>query len=294
MKILSVLLSLLIAMSASAEDLAKKFADQGWKMFDRLEFGQYEDADSYYAAVELLKQAAEYGNKDVYNTIGYIYQHHGPFTANSGHMESKDYAALIENYYNKAIANGNYNAIYNLATCYHYPNSQTGFTTDFDKALALYRMGANLGNADCLTALGSLYKDKRIPSGDKYPEVAAFECFLKAYQNQPDCCPAICPLAECYETGYGVARDEAKAFNLYLEGSNYDDYAAAKVALFYEEGRVVEKDLDKAYEYYEKATENCFLDEWITQHHHHVGYLLGKEDTPYYEEVETISISVRE
>ena len=56
----------------------------------------------------------------------------------------------------------------------------------------------------------------------------------------------------------------------------------------------MEKDLHKAYEYYEKATENAFMEEWIMQHYHHVGYLLGKEETPYYIEVQSASPSVRE
>ena len=291
MRTLSILLSLLIAISASAEDLGKKYADQAWAMYNRLEAGNAQDGDNYYATIELFKKAAANGNTSVYNTIGYIYQHQAQVTADgTAPMDSEDYADLIESYYNKAIAAGSDNAIYNLATCHHHYNSRTGFKADFDKALALYKMGANMGNVFCLTELGQMYKDELIPSTDKYPEEAAFECFLKAYENRPKNCPAICLLAECYDKGYGVARDEAKAFNLYLEGSEYNDYAAAMVGLFYEKGIVVEKDLHKAYEYYCKATENAFLDNWIIQHHHHVGYLLGKEDSPYYNEIETISI----
>lgn len=290
MRTLSIFLSLLVAISASAEDLGKQYADQAWSMYDRLQSGETKAGDSYYATIELFNEAAAYGNKDVYNIIGYIYQHQAPVYADGAEpMTSKEYATLIENYYNKAIANGSLNAIYNLATCYHHTNSRTGFESDFDKALALYRMGANQGNAFCLTELGLLYKDRSIPSNDKYPEVAAYECFSKAYENQPDNCPAICLLAECYENGYGVRRDETKAFNLYLEGSEYHYYAAAKVGLFYEEGRVVEKDLQKAYEYYDKAIGDSWKDEWIMQHAHHVAYLLGKEDSEYYIEVEAVS-----
>lgn len=50
-----------------------------------------------------------------------------------------DYAALIEDYYNQAIANGSTQAIYNLATCYYYGDA--GFEKNFNKALSLYRMG---------------------------------------------------------------------------------------------------------------------------------------------------------
>lgn len=294
MRTLAILLSLLIAIAASAEDLVKKYTDQAWAMYNRLESGDAQEGDSYYSAIELFKEAAAHGNKDVYNTIGYIYQHHAQvYAEGAGPIDPKDYAALVESYYNKAIANGSLNAIYNLATCYDRADSRTGFERDFDKALALYRMGANQGNAYCLTELGQMYRNRTISSSDKYPEVAAFECFSKAYENQPENCPAICPLAECYENGYGVKRDEPKAFNLYLEGSSYNDYAAAKVGLFYEEGRVVEKDLQKAYEYYCKATENSFLDEWIMQHYYHVAHILGKEDSEYIE-VETVSPAVAE
>lgn len=289
MRTLTILLSLLIAMSASAEDLGKRYADQAWDMWDRLEQCNEIEGDSWKKVIELFKEAATFGCKDVYNGIGYIYQHHASVL--EADMPA-DYAALIEDYYNQAIANGSTQAIYNLATCYYYGDA--GFEKNFNKALSLYRMGANQGNAFCLTQLGLLYKDRSMPSIDKYPEAAAFECFSKAYENKPENCPAICSLAECYEKGEGVARDESKAFALYLEGSEYNDYAAAKAGLFYEEGRVVEKDQHKAYEYYEKATENAFMEEWIMQHYHHVGYLLGKEETPYYIEVQSASPSVRE
>lgn len=295
MKILTILLSLLIAVSASAEDLGKKYADQAWAMYNRLESGDTQFGDSYYATIDLFSNAAANGNTDVYNAIGYIYQHQAQVVADgAAPINSEEYADLIESYYNKAIAAGSTNAIYNLATCYDHYDSRTGFKVDLDKAIALYNMGANMGNALCHTRLGQMYKDKLIPASAKYPEEAAFECFLKAYQSQQKNCPAICLLAECYDKGYGVTRDEAKAFNLYLEGSEYNDYAAAMVGFFYEVGRVVDKDLKKAYEYYCKATENAFLDEWIIEHHHHVGYLLGKEETPYYIEVQSVSPRVRE
>lgn len=212
MRTLTLLLAFIITFAASAEDLGKKYADQAWDMYNRLESGKTVDGDSYPAIIELFNQAADYGKTDVYNTIGYIYQHHAPIVIDNHSMSGKEYAALIESYYNKAIASGSHNAIYNLATCYHRPDSRTGFERDMNKAVALYRMGANAGNAFCLTELGLLYKDRYIRSAESYPEVAAFECFRKAYENQPRNCPAICPLAECYETGQGVARDEAKAF----------------------------------------------------------------------------------
>lgn len=291
MKKLLLMFFMSLAFTVSAEDLGKTYADQGWAMFDRLEQGNYAEDDSYDKAFELLNEAASYGNKAVYNTMGYICQHHSG-TLNQG-MSREKYASMIEDYYNKAIGYGNTNAIYNLATCYQQGDSYIGFERNLNKAIALFRMGAAQGNAYCLTELGQLYKRKDIEAIDNYPEVAAFECYNKAYETQPNSCPAICLLAECYEKGEGVSRDETKAFSLYLEGSEYNDYAAAKVGLFYEEGRIVEKDLQKAYEYYEKATANCFLEEWITQHHHHVGYLLGKEDTPYYNEIETVSPAVR-
>lgn len=36
------------------------------------------------------------------------------------------------------------------------------------------------------------------------------------------------------------------------------------------------------------------MDEWIMQHAHHVAYFLGKEDSEYYIEVETVSARVKE
>lgn len=290
MRTLTLLLSLLIAISASAEDFGKTYAEQAWAMWDRLDQGNEKDGDSWSNVIELFKDATTYGVKDVYNGIGYIYQHHANVLKND--IPTDKYAAMIEDYYNQAIANGSTQAIFNLATCYRKGDSFIGFEKNFNKALSLYHMGSNQGNAFCLNALGLLYKDKEISSNNNYPEVAAFECFSKAYENMPKNCPAIYSLAECYEKGEGVKRDEAKAFALYLEGSEYNDYAAAKVGLFYEEGRVVEKDLNKAYEYYSKATENAFLDEWIMQHYYHVAHILGKEDSEYIE-VEAVSPAVR-
>lgn len=288
MRNLFMLLYLLLAFTVSAEDLGKTYADQGWAMWDRIDQNNTIEGDSYEKIIDLFNQAVTYGNKEVYNGMGYLYQHR--WVRYMGPTEKcRD---MIEDYYNKAIANGSTMAIYNLGTCYLEGDSYIGFEKNFNKALAMFKMGAEQGNAYCLNQLGLFYKNRDVPSSGKYPEVAAFECFSKAYEKQPVNCPAICNLAECYEKGEGVTRDEPKAFALYLDGSKYDDYSAAKVALFYEEGRVVEKDLEKAYEYYSKATANQWMEEWIMQHYYHVAKLLGKEDSEYID-IETVSPAVR-
>ena len=61
-------------------------------------------------------------------------------------------------------------------------------------------------------------------------------------------------LGECYENGYGVEQDEAKAAELY-QLAHRAGYVPATCALgtCYEYGDGVEKDLDKAVELYCKA-----------------------------------------
>ena len=241
MRTLTILLSLLIAMSASAEDLGKRYADQAWDMWDRLEQCNEIEGDSWKKVIELFKEAATFGCKDVYNGIGYIYQHHASVL--EADMPA-DYAALIEDYYNQAIANGSTQAIYNLATCYYYGDA--GFEKNFNKALSLYRMGANQGNAFCLTQLGLLYKDRSMPSIDKYPEAAAFECFSKAYENKPENCPAICSLAECYEKVKVWHETNQKHSLCILKAQNITTMQLLKQACSMKKGALWRKTCDKA------------------------------------------------
>jgi len=283
----------------SAENLGKTYADQAWDMYDRLTQDKAVDGDSYGRAIALFKKAAGKGNKKVFNIIGYIYQYHQQEMLVEGTLkynyDCKRYSALIEGYYNKAISNGEYIAIYNLATCYDRSNSSLGFEMNLDKAVSLYRMGAGLGNAYCLNALGDLYREGTIKATDKYNSQAAFEMYLKAYQNQKDNCPSIFNLAQCYDKGEGVKRDEAKAIALYKEGSSYDADCIVALAVCYEEGRGVEKDLRKAYDLYNKALDDYFYTvDWVMERQHHVGYLLGLEDTPYSNEEQTISAKIRD
>ncbi len=122
---------------------------------------------------------------------------------------------------------------------------------DYETGAEWYRRSADLGDDRSLNNLGEMYRDGRgVP---KDPD-KAMECFLTVYERQGEEAGA----AANYIGGLYECRsfDDEKAFEWYLRGAEWgDEDAMYNLANMYEYGTFVEKDIDKAIEWYRKSYE---------------------------------------
>lgn len=74
-------------------------------------------------------------------------------------------------------------------------------------------------------------------------------------------------VALCYETGYGIEKDISKAFAWYKKAADEGDGRACyKVGLFYENGVSVKADRERAFRYFKKAAGLCMESpEWFAK-----------------------------
>lgn len=81
----------------------------------------------------------------------------------------------------------------------------------------------------------------------------ALECFT----NIEDYAPAKYMLGKCYEYGQGVEKDLEKAFNYYKRSSEYKfNLAEIKLGIWYFDGIFVDKNLITAYYYFKRQASN--------------------------------------
>lgn len=267
-------------LSMSAQEPKDLYADQAWAMYNRLNGpDDLKPADSYDNAIKLFKMAEEAGNTGVYNTIGYIYANYAQRLNERRTLDDKAYAAMVTDYYNKAIAHGSHNAYYNLGQCYEEHVYYTaGFERDFNKAVEWYQKGVKAGNTFCLVRVGDLYCDGVIPAADgQLSGEVAFRYYLKANKADAKNGEAYLRLGQCYERGTGVDADIAKAAEYYIAGAPFSDECLVQAALCYESGKGVAKDLMKACDMYGKALDNFYTADWVIEHHERLARKLGRE-----------------
>jgi len=63
-------------------------------------------------------------------------------------------------------------------------------------------------------------------------------------------------LGECYEYGYGIEKNDVKAFEYYKKSAKQEySYAQNKLGFFYESGIGIEKNLENAFYWFQKVAE---------------------------------------
>ena len=158
----------------------------------------------------------------------------------------KDEKKAVE-WYEKAAAQGNAGAQYNLGVSYY--NGQ-GVGKDEKKAVEWYEKAAAQSDADAQYALGVCYENGK---GVVKDEKKAVEWYEKA-ATQGDA-QAQSNLGFCYEYGHGVDKDEKKAGEWY-EKAAIQGHAIAKInlgRLFYAIG--LEQNLEVAKNLFVQAFE---------------------------------------
>ncbi|EXX52205.1 uncharacterized protein OCT59_023847 [Rhizophagus irregularis] len=237
-------------------------------------FGIETDIDKR-KAFELYKKAADLGNADGINDLGYCY-HWGIGTdinktkAFELYQKAADlgnkygmigsgicYECGIETdidkrkafeLYQNAADLGNSSGMYYLGYCYHY-----GIGTDIDKrkAFELYQKAADLGNAFGIDWLGYCYENG---IGTDIDKRKAFELYQKAAELGN--ANGIINLGRCYQYGIGTDINKTKAFELYQKAADLGNaFGIDWLGHCYENGIGTDIDKRKAFELYQNSAD---------------------------------------
>ena len=163
---------------------------------------------------------------------------------------TKSDKALELKYFSMAANKGHAEALFRVGNAHYF-----GFGTpqSFQEALKYFHKAAQKGSLDAVTTIGYCYYrgfgvEKDLAEAVKWYEKAAAKQDPGAYIQ----------LARIYFNGEGVKQDFQKSFDYYMlvEKSKKEikkRIVASEIALFYEQGLVVEKDLAKAFYYNNRA-----------------------------------------
>ena len=223
----------------------------------------------YEEAYKYLKIASSFNHPGAIYMIGNML-----YRGYIGKKSKEDYKSSYE-YLEKARNLGNVAALNVLGL--FYMNGLYPVEKDEKKALEYFSKAAENNYAFSLNNLGKYYEDK-----DKD---LAFSYYLKsASLGESWACNKV---GECYRKGFLVVKDEKKAYHYYLAGIDASFrtmyyYNYYNLANYYIEGRLdlgIEKDINKALEYYKIASDNGVIDASIRLLYYYVRkYLQFKND----------------
>jgi len=201
---------------------------------------KYEDMKDYDTAYFYTKKAVEYNYPRAINYLGYLHM--------MGMGAVRDFSLGYKNYLRAAHA-GNAPACCNVGDCYYFG---TGIEKDINEAFLWYARAAKLNYPNGIANLGYCYltgegTDKNKPKAMRYLEYAAAEYNLPFAQFA---------LGKEYVLR-GETEEDFKAAIKWLTKAANNNYLRAfyELAYCYHIGLGVEKDEQKAEEYYSKALE---------------------------------------
>jgi TPR repeat protein len=152
---------------------------------------------------------------------------------------------------------GNIKAIKDLADKYYFGDKKKAQSTailpkDANKAFEWWKIGADMGDESCLTALGYCY---HMGDGVKQNNLEAKNCWEKAAKKGSN--GAYYNLAVLYANGWGVSKDSKKAIRYYKKNikkkNDYYDMSLLAIARHYFEGLGINKNIKKGTNLYEQA-----------------------------------------
>ena len=221
-------------------------------------------------AFEWTQKAAQQGNTPAYNNLGFYYSHgvgvpvdwkkgveYYQLAADKGYIDAYQSLAIIYSHgkgvpqdknkalelAKKAVDNGSEIAIYNLGTIYY----SMGQTTE---AILWLRKAANLNISVAQAELAGVLAETAKNEAEKQEARQWLEKALA--QNEPYAYAVAGTLYS--EKNQAFPHDEAKAFDYYLKAAEMSEESAQTlIGLWYLNGKHVQKDEQKAVEWFERA-----------------------------------------
>ena len=194
----------------------------------------------YAKAMEYYQEGASRGNDWAMTNIAEFYK--------EGYGVEKNVDEAVR-WYTAAAKSGELTAQTRLARMYQ---TGDGVEQDFDRARFWFETSASRGVPNALTRLGIMYEEGQ--GTDKDVETAA-RLYTRA-ANSGDM-EAYYRLGKLYASKNPLFDDPARAFGLLLKASVAKVYGADReLGKLYEQGRGVDKNMDKARELYAAAADN--------------------------------------
>ena len=233
-----------VAFGPPAEDLLKK-ARKAFKAEDEAHDGS-EAEKARHEVIRLLNQAAEAGNSEAMNDLGYLYVEN-PY----GLANVKLNFEAARRMWEKAAAAGNPDAMYNLGYMYDRMSTE-GMSRDPIEARQWYQKAAAAGHVEAMYLLADLYLDE----DDSVDRMEGGKDARHWYQKAAAAgeSRAMYALGRMYANGLGGSQDYQQAIQWY-EKAAAAGHRDAMWALsdLYETGRGVARDLEQAHRWLEKG-----------------------------------------
>lgn len=197
--------------------------------------------DEITLSIEFNKTPLENEELDKLTDIGYYLE--------KGIIFKRDYQKA-KKIYTKCAAFGNGTAMNNLGWLY-----QNGFGVkkDINKAESYYRLAATKGETTAMINLGNIYEynEKGLEKIDWKTARAWYSRAALLGDNKGKF-----NYANCLHYGRGGTKDRDTAFFIYQQLAGVVPGAYFYLGLYYENGYVVHKDIEKAIDYYTIGIEN--------------------------------------
>lgn len=202
------------------------------------------ESRDYSEALKWYLLAAEKGNYDAMNYVGFMYE-------NGLGVEPSQSEAL--KWYQSAAENGSDKAAYNLAELY----GRDGALQAYNKAATWFRVAAEKGNHNAMNTLGTLYMKGMGIAKDYSEALKWFSQGSSSLYFHP-CYDACYNLGQLYQQGLGVEKNIGEALKHYqMAADRGHTLASLKIGEYYEIEAKNDENLHKdAYSWYSKAAEN--------------------------------------
>ncbi|MFS1981129.1 tetratricopeptide repeat protein [Vibrio lentus] len=187
----------------------------------------YSDPKALNSLLEWHLTSPEVSNPACMNNIGWIY-----------HFIERDYPKAQE-WYKQAVAQGNLDAMYNLALSY---DSQSATLGNYNMAFSLYKQAAEHNHRYAQNNLAQMYMrgygtDRNYTEAKSWLEKSSNQFYSVAFVQ----------LGLLYERGYGVDQDYEQARQYYKQAAQLEDaIGELRLALLYSKGLGGGVDKEKA------------------------------------------------